>query len=85
MTEEQLKNGQNLLERINRPEKKITRWEQAEKLVSVKIRIPNDYSCRTEDYEETETSYLNFEEMKMLVLARMNKRLEQLKQEFETL
>lgn len=85
MTEEQLKNGQNLLERINRLEKKIKRWEQAEKLVGVKIRIPTDYPCRTEDYEETDTSYLNFEEMKMLVLARMNKRLEQLKQEFESL
>lgn len=84
MTEEQLKNGQNLLERINRLEKKIKRWEQAEKLVNVKIRIPTD-SYRSEDYEETDTSYLNFEEMKMLVLARMNKRLEQLKQEFEAL
>lgn len=84
MTEEQLKNGQNLLERINRLEKRIRRWEQAERLYSVKIRIPTD-SYRNEDYEETETSYFNFEEMKMLVLARMNKKLEQLKEEFETL
>lgn len=53
--------------------------------MGVKIRIPIDYPCRTEDYEETDTSYINFEEMKMLVLARMNKRLEQLKQEFEAL
>lgn len=85
MTEEQLKNGQNLLERINRLEKRIKRWEQADRLASVRIRIPIDYPCRTEDYEETDTSYLNFEEMKMLVLARMNRRLEQLKQEFEAL
>lgn len=53
--------------------------------MSVRIRIPIDYPCRTEDYEEAETSYINFEEMKMLVLARMNRRLEQLKQEFEAL
>lgn len=85
MTEEQLKNGQNLLERINRLESRIKRWEQAEKLVGVRVRIPTECSYRTEDYEETDTSYINFEETKMLVLARMNKRLEQLKQEFEAL
>ena len=87
MTEEQLKDGQNLIDKINRLEKRIAVWNKSTRIHHLTISYPNErYSYQEETYEDNNVSaYIDFDVIKTLVLSNMNKRLNALKEQFKNL
>lgn len=87
MTEEQLKKGQNLIDKINRLEKRIAIWNKSTGIHYFTISYPDErYSCQEETYEDGYVSdYIDFDVIKTLVLSNMNKRLDELKEQFRKL
>ena len=87
MTEEQLRNGQNLIDKINRLEKRIAVWNKSTGIHHLTISYPGErYSCQEEIYDDGYVSdYIDFDVIKTLVLSNMNKRLNELKEQFQNL
>lgn len=87
MTEEQLKEGQDLIEKIKRLEKRIEIWSKSTEIHHLVLSYPSKlYNCQSETYEDHNVSaYVDFNVIKTLVLSNMNKRLNELKEQFEDL
>ena len=87
MTEKQLTEGQKLIDKINRLEKRIAVWNKSTRIHHLTISCPDErYSCREETYEDVCISdYIDFNVIKTLVLSNMNKRLNGLKEQFQNL
>lgn len=87
MTEEQLKEGQDLIDKIKRLEKKIKIWNKSIEINHLVLSYPSEiYSCQSETYEDCNVSaYIDFDVIKTLVLSNMNKRLNELKEQFQDL
>lgn len=83
MTNEQLQNGAKLAEKIGALEAQLEGWKRA-------IRFPYDYVTlysKGDDrsFDKIKTSYIDFDVMKTLAIARIEKELNELKIEFENL
>lgn len=87
MTEEQLKDGQNLIDKIKTLEKRIAAWNKSTKIHHIVLSNPSERcSYQMETYEDHNISaYIDFDVIKTLVLANMNKRLEGLEEQFRKL
>lgn len=87
MTEKQLTEGKNLIDKINRLEKRIAVWNKSTGIHHLAISYPDErYSCKEETYEDGYISdYIDFNVIKTLVLSNMNKRLNELKEQFQNL
>lgn len=82
MTEEKLKRGQELLERIEELSRQKKIWEISKGFASITLREEKDYRS----YENNvTTSFINFDETKLLVLAKIQKRIDELRDEFDKL
>lgn len=80
MTEERLKKANELLERIKKYQKEIASWKMA---VSFRNK---EVSLRSGDMGyEVRTGFIDFEVVKTLTLARLEKDLEVLETEFKNL
>lgn len=80
MTEERLKKANELLERIKKYQKEIASWKMA---VSFRNK---EVSLRSDDMGyEVRTGFIDFEVVKTLTLARLEKDLEVLETEFKNL
>lgn len=84
MTDEQLKRGQMLSEKIGELKERIYRWERANKVQSLTIHYPTDYPAGGEDYTES-GFYVNFGVLKTLTLQAMRTELEKLEKEYAEL
>lgn len=83
MTNEQLQNGAKLAEKIGALEAQLEGWKRA-------IRFTYDYVTlysKGDDrsFDKIKTSYIDFDVMKTLTIARIEKELNELKTEFENL
>lgn len=83
MTNEQLQNGAKLAEKIGALEAQLEGWKCA-------IRFTYDYVTlysKGDDrsFDKIKTSYIDFDVMKTLTIARIEKELNELKIEFENL
>lgn len=87
MTEEQLKKGQDLIEKIKKLEKRIEIWNKSTGIDRLVLLYPSErYSCQSETCEDYNTSaYIDFDIIKTFVLSNMNKRLNELKEQFQNL
>lgn len=87
MTEKQLKDGQNLIDKINRLEKRIAAWNKSTKIHHIVLSNPSERcSYQFETYEDDNISaYIDFDVVKTLALSNMNKRLDELKEQFQNL
>lgn len=87
MTEKQLKEGQDLIDKIKKLEKRIEIWNKSTEIHHLVLSYPGErYSCQSETYEDYNvSSYIDFDVIKTLVLSNMNKRLNELKAQFENL
>lgn len=87
MTEKQLKEGQDLIDKIKKLEKRIEIWNKSTEIHHLVLSYPGErYSCQSETYEDYNvSSYIDFDVIKTLVLSNMNKRLTELKEQFENL
>lgn len=87
MTEKQFTESQNLIDKIKKLEKRIEIWNKSTEIHHLVLSYPDErYSCQSETYEDYSVSaYIDFNVIKTLVLSNMNKRLNELKKQFENL
>lgn len=84
MTEEKLNKGGELIECIKRLIEQKEKWEEANAIHKIELSTTITY-CRQSKYMEVDDSFVNFEDMKLLALARIQKRIDQLQKEFDAL
>jgi len=87
MTEKQLIEGKNLIDKIKKLEKRIEVWNKSTGIDCLVLLYPKEnYSYQSETCEDNNVSgYIDFDIIKTLVLSNMNKRLNELKEQFQNL
>ena len=85
MTEEKLNKGGELIKRIKRLIEQKEKWEEANAIRKIELSTTITYCGQQSKYMEVDDSFVNFEDMKLLALARIQKRIDQLQKEFDAL
>lgn len=85
MTEEKLNRGGELIKYIKHLIEQKEKWEKATSIS--KIELKTEISCYGDQYKymDVDCNFVNFEDMKLLVLARIQKRIDELQKEFDAL
>lgn len=84
MTEEKLNKGGELIKRIKHLIEQKEKWEEANAIRKIELSATIAYrgQCR---YMDVDDSFINFEDVKLLALARIQKRIDELQKEFDAL
>ena len=82
MTNEQLQNGAKLAEKIATLEAQLLGWQTSKRFYYQTISL---YSETGKCYDKMDPKYIDFEVLKTLTIARIEKELNKLKTEFENL
>lgn len=84
MTTEQLQNGTKLAGEIEHLETQLAGWKVAERFTyqCVNLYVPSQGGRQL---DKIETKYVDFEVVKAIAIARIEKELNELKQQFEKL
>lgn len=83
MTNEQLQNGAKLAEKIGALEAQLEGWKRATHFMYENVTLYSKGDDRS--FDKIKTSYIDFDVMKTLTIARIEKELNELKTEFENL
>lgn len=83
MAEEKLNKGGELIKRIKRLIEQKEKWEEANAIHKIELSTAIAY-CGTK-YMDVDYSFVNFEDMKLLALARIQKLIDELQKEFDAL
>ena len=83
MTNEQLKNGAKLAEQIGALEAQLDGWKRATRFTYDNVTLYSKGD--NQSFDKIKTSYIDFEVMKTLTFARIEKELSELKTKFENL
>lgn len=84
MTNEQLQNGAKLAEQIEKLEAQLQGWQLANRFTYQCINLYVSERGGMQ-LDKIETKYIDFEVLKTLTIARIEKELNELKQQFENL
>lgn len=84
MTDEQLKQGQELKAKIDRLKGNIEYWEKARGVTEIRLHYLNAYPSETRFFTD-EGDDINFEVLKALTLQSMREKLEKLEKEYREL
>ena len=79
MTEEKIKQGKELLKRLDHLKDQKKRWEKAVGFYRPEIKDSNRHNASTYN------SFINFEEVKLLAIAKIDKRIDEVQREFDNL
>lgn len=79
MTEEKIKKGEELLNSLSRLKDQRKRWQSAVKIKTIEVI---DCDKRTTYVGEC---FINFEELKLLALAKIDRRIDAVQREFDEL
>lgn len=83
MTTEQLENGAKLAEQIGALEAQLEGWKRATRFTYERITLYSKDDDRS--FDKMKTAYIDFDVLKTLTIARIEKELNELKQQFESL
>lgn len=83
MTNEQLQNGAKLAEQIGALEAQLEGWKRATRFTYENVTLYSKGDNRS--FDKIKTAYIDFEVLKTLTIARIEKELNELKTEFEKL
>lgn len=83
MTNEQLKNGAKLAEQIGALEAQLDGWKRATRFTYENVTLYSKDDNQSID--KIKTSFIDFDVMKTLTIARIEKELSKLKTDFENL
>lgn len=83
MTTEQLENGAKLAEQIGALEAQLEGWKRATRFTYAQITLYSKGDDRS--FDKMKTAYIDFDVLKTLTIARIEKELNELKQQFESL
>ena len=82
MTEEKLNKGGEPIKHIKRLIEQKEKWEEANAIHKIELSTTITY-CRQSRY--VDYSFVNFEDMKLLALTRIQKLIDELQKEFDAL
>lgn len=81
MTDEELKQGQELKAKIDRLKGNIEYWEKATNIIEIRLQYSNAYPSESRTFTD-EGYYVNFEVLKTLTLQAMRTELEKFEKEY---
>ena len=84
MTEEKVRKGEELLKRLSYLKDQKQRWERGEKFLHPEVCTIGDYG-KVQSSMSIDDSFINFDEIKLLAIARINKRISEVQKEFDEL
>lgn len=84
MTEEKVKKDKELLERLNKLKDQKSRWERGVYFFIVEISDSIRYNGAQHTYS-VDDSFINFDEVKLLAIAKLNRRISEVQEEFDEL
>nr|DAI13782.1 MAG TPA: hypothetical protein [Caudoviricetes sp.] len=84
MTEEKLNKGGELIKHIKRLIEQKEKWEEANAIHKIELNATITH-CERFKYIEVDNSFVNFEDIKLLALAGIQKRIDELQKEFDAL
>ena len=82
MTKEKLNKGGELIKHIKRLIKQKEKWEEANAIHKIELSTTIAYRGQSK-YIDVDYSFVNFEDMKLLALARIQKLIDELQKEFD--
>ena len=85
MTEEKLKKAEELLKRIKRLIAQKEKWEEAMSFAKIELSTTITYCGGSKYIGDIDNSFINFEDIKLLVLAKIQNRISELQKEFDAL
>ena len=84
MTEEKVKQGEELLQRLDKLKDQRKRWEDGMRLYKVELASTKEYSNNQSTFK-IDSSFINFDEVKLLAITEINKRISEVQEEFDRL
>lgn len=80
MTEEKLKEGQRLLERLSKLKVEKNNWGRCDSISELRLKLTSVAgSVKVDD------SFINFDELKLLVTSKIQRRIDEVQQQFNNL
>ena len=84
MTEEKVKQGEELLQRLDNLKNQRKMWEDGMRLYKVELASTKEYSNNQRTFK-IDNSFINFDKVKLLAIAEINKRISEVQEEFDRL
>lgn len=84
MTEEKVRKGEELLKRLSYLKDQKQRWEKGEKFLHPEVCTTGEYG-KVLSSMSIDNSFINFDEIKLLAIAKINKRINEVQKEFDEL
>jgi hypothetical protein len=84
MTEEKVRKGEELLKRLSYLKDQKQRWEKGEKFLHPEVCTIGEYG-KVQSSMSIDDSFINFDEIKLLAVAKINKRINEVQKEFDEL
>ena len=85
MTEEKLNKGGELIKRIKHLIEQKKKWEEANAIHRIELSTVTTYCGGAKYIGDIDNSFINFEDIKLLALARIQSRISKLQEEFDAL
>lgn len=84
MTGEKIKQGEEFLKKLSWLKDQKRRWEAGQEIKRLELCNRSDYG-HIDRVMEVSNSFINFEELKLLAIARIERRLKEVQTEFDNL
>ena len=84
MTEEKVRKGEELLKWLSYLKDQKQRWEKGEKFLHPEVCTIGEYG-KVRNSMSIDDSFINFDEIKLLAIAKINKRISEVQKEFDEL
>ena len=84
MTEEKIKKGEELLKEKRWLESQWDKWDMAQRIYRLEICSIGEYD-KVNRVLEVDGCFINFEDLKMLAMSRIERRLKEVQEEFDKL
>ena len=84
MTEEKVKQGEELLKKLSRLKDQRDRWERGVCFFRLELADVKEYNRRQNTFS-IDASFINFDEVKLLAIAKIDKRISEVQEEFDRL
>ena len=79
MTEEKVKEGQKLLDKLDKLRKEKDNWERTISISELRLKLNVAGSVRVDE------SFINYDDLKLLVISKIQRRIDEVQQQFNNL
>lgn len=79
MTEEKVKEGQKLLDKLDKLRKEKDNWERTISISELRLKLNVAGSVKVDE------SFINYDNLKLLVISKIQRRIDEIQQQFNNL